>query len=320
MTRLFGSVSWLLLFLPAAAAAPSQDGFLAGPRRRPDRVEASDRTMTHTEHIKTGRHKYVVQFNGTVDGVMTRDPVGYAAYRQGFQPNLYVTLKNVGDTRVVNPRLIANGKRDWRTVQDIVAEATRGCATDREKAIAIWEFEKRHRFHATTGDRENNDPVKMYNILGYTLCGNDAQVIADLWRTAGLKTRRGRPVGHSTSECFFDGRFHLLDGDENIIVLHRDNRTIASESEIVHDHDLMKRTHTYSLLSGESRKKDEGSAALHYYEGPRTGEHRSHIGHTMRHALRPNESITWRWDHVGKHYRKRGYRTLQVWEIGRAHV
>jgi len=241
---------------------------------------------------------------GTMDGPSTRDPIGYAAWDQAFEPNRSVRLENVGETPVVNPWLLVNGKHRWRTVQEIIEEIVGELppnASDRERAIAIWEFEKHHRFHATTGDAECLDPVKVFNVYGYTLCGDDAQVIADLWRAAGLKTRRGHPQGHCTTEVFYDGDWHLLDGDENIICLLRDNETIAEEADIVRDHDLMKRTHTYGILAGDSRATDEFSASLCVYDGEdRTGDWQSHLGHTMQFTLRPGESIEWRWDHRGK--------------------
>ncbi len=299
-----GGALLLIAILCSAATAPLAFAAYQGEAKKPTEPGPGDKVQQHTETVTAGPHEYKIVFKGTVDGVMTRDPVGYGAYRQGFQPNLSVRLENIGETDVVNPWILLNGKRNWRTVEDIVAEAAVGCTTEREKAIAIWEFQKNHRFHACTWDQEVNDPVKVLNVYGYTLCGNDAHVLSDLWRAAGLTVRRGFPIGHVTAEAFFDGAFHLLDGDVGIICLLRDNETIASEADIVRDHDLMKRTHTYNLLSPDNRKTDEFSASLHWYEGERKGEHRSHIKHKMHFTLRPGESLEWRWDHVGKQYTK----------------
>ncbi|MHC4628966.1 MAG: glycoside hydrolase family 78 protein, partial [Planctomycetota bacterium] len=168
------------------------------------------------------------------------------------------------------------------------------------------------------------DAVKVYNIYGYTLCGNDAKVISDLWKAAGLRTRGGYPVGHAVAEEFYDGEYHLLDGDEHAIYLRRDNTTIASEAEVMRDHDLVKRTHTYGIERRDSRATDEFSASLYGYEGTRRGEHGGRTKHTMAYTLRPGESIEWRWDHVGKQYtagteapdgkwRKDGEGDLAVW-------
>jgi len=67
--------------------------------------------------------------------------------------------------------------------------------TDREKAIALWQFQTTHRFHATTNDAEVNDPVKAFNVYGYTTCGDDSICLAGLWKTAGFKVRPARVVG-----------------------------------------------------------------------------------------------------------------------------
>jgi hypothetical protein len=279
-------------------------GWLAAPVVAQPPADPTDLLREHVEMISSPSHEYAIEMGGTMDGRSTRDPIGYAAWDQVFEPNRFVRLENVGETPVVNPWLLVNGKHRWRTVADIVEEIMGGLppnASDAERARAVWEFEKHHRFHATTGDAECLDPVKVFNGYGYTLCGDDAQVIADLWRAAGFETRRGRPQGHCTTEVLCGGDWHLLDGDENIICLLRDNETIAQEADIVRDHDLMKRTHTYGILAGDSRNTDEFSASLCVYDGDdRTGDWQSHVGHTMDFTLRSGESIEWRWDHREK--------------------
>ncbi|MBM4040233.1 MAG: hypothetical protein FJ290_17140 [Planctomycetes bacterium] len=273
-----------------------------GPPKKPRVSLPSDEERRHEATVASGRHEYVVAFKGAVDGVMTRMAVSYGAFHQGWQPNLSARIENVGETDVVNPWLTVNGLGDWRTVQKIAEEATRGCQTDADKARAIWEWERHHRFHATTWDGEVSDAVKAHNVYGYTLCGDDACVIADLFRAAGLQVRSGHPVGHCVVEAFYDGGYHLLDGDEHVICLLRDNRAIASEAEVVRDHDLMKRTHTYSIGAGENPLTDQFSASLYGYEGERKPGFRNSTSHTMFFTLRPGESLEWRWDHVGKEY------------------
>jgi len=274
--------------------------------------------------IALSSHEYRVNMAGKVDGVMTRMPISYGAYYQGWQPNKFIRLENIGDTDVVNPWITVNGKRNWQTIEDIAGEATAGCTTEREKARAIWEFQRSHRFHATTWGRESDDAVKVHNIYGYTLCGNDANVISDIWKAAGLKTRRGYPVGHCVAEAFYNGEYHLLDGDEHAIYLRRDNETIASEAEVVRDHDLIKRTHTYGIGRRDSQETDQFSASLYGYEGERKGKRGGRSKHTMDYTLRPGESIEWQWNHIGKQYtfgteapdgrwRKNGEGSLEVW-------
>ena len=277
-------------------------GAVQGPPKAPYRDLPSDRRCQHGQLAERSPHAYKIEFRGSVDGVMTRMPVGYAAFRQGWQPNRSVRIENVGHSDVRNPRILVNGERQWWTVKQIVADATRGTKTPAERARAIWEFCRRHRFHACTWDAECNDALKVLHVYGYTLCGNEAHVINDLWKAAGFETRRGYPIGHCVTEVFYDGAYHLMDSDEHVICLKRDNVTVASCAEIVRDHDLVKRTHTYGILRPEGRKTDEFSASLYVHESKRAGDRGFSCRHNMDLTLRPGESIECRWDHIGKQY------------------
>ncbi len=277
-------------------------GAVQGPPSAPRQDLPTDKKRQQEIEITQAAQEYTVDFRGTVDGAMTRMPVSYSAYGQGWQPNEFARIENVGETDVVNPWITVNGRGDWRTIQSIVTEAMRGCTTDADKARAIWEWQRSHRFHACTWDGEVDDAVKALNVYGYTLCGDEALVLKDLWKAAGFRVRPGHPIGHAVSEVFYDGAWHLLDSDENTICLKRDNKTIASEAEVVRDHDLMKRTHTYGLSEREDALNDQSSAALYSYEGERSGEASMDTRHTMHFVLRPGEALEWRWSHAGKEY------------------
>jgi hypothetical protein len=267
-----------------------------------------DAPREHVESVAASGRTFRVTMGGVLDGVNTRGPIGYVPPVQAFEPMRSLRLENTGDTDLVNPWILVNGKRRWRTARDIVREALETYGdpekmSEGERARAIWEYQRNHRFHASTcDDAENRDPVKMYNVYGYTLCGDEAPVLGDLWRLAGLKTRAGHPAGHVLSEVWYDGGWHLLDSDEHIINLLRDNSTIAGEEDLVRDHDLVKRTHTYGMLVRDSRQRDEFSASLFVHEGPRGDDHMPRVGHTMDFTLRPGEALEWRWSHVGKHH------------------
>ena len=66
-----------------------------------------------------GRGEARATVEAAVDGVMMRRPIGYALFHQGWQPNRSVLLENVGETDVVNPWLVVNGKCRWRTLADV---------------------------------------------------------------------------------------------------------------------------------------------------------------------------------------------------------
>ncbi len=234
---------------------------------------------------------------GTADAANTRDPIVYAAWKPGYEPMRAVKLENAGETDVVNPWLTVNGKGDWRTTAKIAQEALRrfgdpASMSDRDKARAIWEFLRRNRFHATTGDLEVRDPVKMFNVYGFSLCGDNAPVLMELWQSAGLKTRRGYPVGHCVAEAWYEGGWHMMDGDESVLFLDRDNHTILPEQAVARDHDLAKRAYSSEYLP-----------ALYNYDGTHSGDFPAHGEHRMNFTLRPGESIEWRWGQGEKlHY------------------
>jgi len=291
-------LSWIIaaIVLPLAFAAAEQP---------PPGQDATDRERTHVETITGSRYGYAVSMGGLFDGDMTRDPIGYAAFNQYFEPNRSVLLENIGNVPVRNPWILVNGKRDWRTVQRIIESALRPGMTDGDKAVALWWQEVNSRFHATTEDDECNDPVKVHNVYGYTLCGNDAINLFGLWSVAGLQVRACRIQGHCITEVFADGRWNLLDGDEHGLYLLRDNRTIASQTDLARDHDLIKRHHTYGVLAGDSRTTDEFSASLFCYEEP-GGKYNPSLTHSMELTLRPGEAIEWGWGHEQLKFHGRG--------------
>ena len=73
---------------------------------------------------------------------------------------------------------------------------------------------------------------------------------------AGLKVAPARLVGHCVTQVFYDGAWHLFDGDMHSLYLLRDNVTIAGEQDVVRDHDLIKRTHTQGILRPQGRAGD----------------------------------------------------------------
>ena len=257
---------------------------------------------THIETITDKAHTYTVTMGGTLDGVNTRDPVGYSPYGQAFEPNHSVRMENVGDTDVVNPWIVVNGKRDWRSIDHILAEIIDDGMSDAEKARAIWEFARTHRYHTTCASDEVKDTVKMLNVYGYTLCWDEAYTVSNLWQAAGLKIRRGYPHGHCTTEVFYDGAYHLLDSDEHLLYHLRDNKTIASESDLSRDRDLVKRGHAYGILQPENPEGAQGAASLFFFTGERTGG-RPRVGdHRMDLTLRPGEALVWEWEDRGKYH------------------
>jgi hypothetical protein len=289
----------LIMFLPAVvlALAPGQPLAPWGLNHN-----ATDAPKQQVVGIDSAHQAYVVRQGGTMDGTNCRSPIGVGmsdgpAIVQTWESNRAVRLENVGETDVVNPWL-SNGHNSFRTIDEIVASAVEPGMTDREKAIALWFQEISYRYHSSGDNNELGDPVKVFNVYGHNTCGNDSISLAGLWKRAGLKVTPARVVGHCVTQCFFDGRWNLFDGDMHSMYLLRDNRTVACEQDLVRDHDLIKRSHTQGILNPDRRANDEWEASIYVFEGKPAGDRNSATDTNMNMVLRPGEAITWRWGHA----------------------
>ncbi len=257
----------------------------------------TDVAKRHVQEITNRRVEYVVVQGGTMDGRNCRSPQGvWQPFEQTWESNRSVRMENVGTTDLVNPWL-SNGQNEFRSLDRIVARAIKPGMTDREKARALWWQEVQHRFHFEGDNSELLDPVKVFNVYGYNTCGNDSICLAGLWRKAGLKVAPARLVGHCVTQVFYDGSWHLMDGDMHAIYLLRDNETIAGEQDLVHDHDLIRRTHTQGILQPDRRSADEWESSIYVFEGTVKGD-RNSANSAMNMTLRPGEALVWRWGHL----------------------
>lgn len=111
--------------------------------------------------------------------------------------------------RVVNDRA-----PDCSSLAAIVRSVTKGCKTDDERAIAIYNFCRYdHYHHAYPAEPGGISALKLINVYGWSLCGGEHTVMAALWEAAGYPWRyRGwSNPGHTTVEVSYGGRWHYLD-------------------------------------------------------------------------------------------------------------
>ena len=263
----------------------------------------SDAPKTHKEEISATKHGYTVVQGGTMDGRNCRTPLGVGMSREGaieqsWESNRAVRMENVGDADVVNPWL-SNGQNSIRSFDEFVAAAITPGMTDAEKAAALWHLRIKYRYHFGGSDAsEEADVVKNLHIYGYNTCGHDSMMMAELWKQVGLKASPARGVGHCISQVFYDGKWHLYDGDMKSIFLNRDNETVAGEQDIVRDHDLIKRTHSQGILLPDGRGSGESMAAIYGFEGEVKGQRGGYKDHSLKMTLRPGEALVWRWGHL----------------------
>jgi hypothetical protein len=174
--------------------------------------------------IDKPQSEYTVEVGGTID-----------------PENLEIIFENVGETAVANPRMTVNGLYDWYDVKSIVEEVTRDCKTDEEKAMALWSWVLYKRFQRSPGDRSALHPVRAMNGYGYGICGHTSAWMKCLWTAAGIQARVHEIWGHTISEAYWDGAWHMLDGNVKVFYLDRDNRTIASLATLERDKGLIER-------------------------------------------------------------------------------
>ncbi len=155
--------------------------------------------------------------------------------------NVEIEIENLGDRPVVNPWLTVNDLFDWFNVESLVEEITRGCKTDEEKALAIWSWVQWKRFQRSPHDDSSLNPIRGLNGYGYGICGHTSAWLKRLFTSAGLKARVWELTGHTVTEAFYNGAWHMLDGNVKVFYLDRDNRTIASLAKLEHDPWLIER-------------------------------------------------------------------------------
>ena len=91
--------------------------------------------------------------------------------------------------------------------------------SDKDKALAIFNSEVAfQQADAPPNEylqREDAvlDPIKMFNVYGYTLCSVSSANVMCLARYVGLKSRDFTINNHVVPEIFYDGAWHLLDAD-----------------------------------------------------------------------------------------------------------
>ena len=92
----------------------------------------------HRETICSTGHAYSIQVGGSFDGAMTRDPIGYGAYDQAWENNLWVGMENIGNESVQNPWLHSTDQAGWRSREEILAHLITPEMDAAERARAIW--------------------------------------------------------------------------------------------------------------------------------------------------------------------------------------
>jgi hypothetical protein len=254
----------------------------------------------HVETINNASHTYEIAMGGTLDMDNTRTLTSNNCYI-AFQNNVALVIENVGDTPIVNPRLVINDRGNWYTFDSLLEEFTRGATTEQERAYFIWENMRQNLYHESPlfGDSEPHDPVKLFNVYGFNLCDDAGNAGCSMFYHAGLVGSKNRALnGHVQCEAFVDGAFQFLDVDMDCFYLDRENERPVGGDRCARDHDLVRRELNYGPVVARWTSSDRPAALF----GPDDRRYDARLrGHEIAYTLRPGEKAVFRWDNVGKY-------------------
>jgi len=136
---------------------------------------------------------------------------------------------------IVNPRVTTDRSVDASSVEAMVRSLVRPGMSDREKALAVYNYVRRTMFHYRHLTRVGGGgAVNLINGTGYTLCTPTASAQAEICRAAGLKKAfiLGTP-GHGSFTVFYAGKWHWMDAFIGGCAWDGERKTIASLAEVV---------------------------------------------------------------------------------------
>ena len=148
-------------------------------------------------------------------------------------------------------KVLADKAPDTSSREAIVRSVTRGCKTNDEKAIAIYNFFRLMCYHhAYPGEPGGIAALKLFNVYGWSLCGGQHSALSSLWVTAGWKHRFVGWKGHTTVEAFYDDQWHYFDTFLKFYCWKKDpnapgGRTVARQADIANNPDLINKGMVY---------------------------------------------------------------------------
>jgi hypothetical protein len=215
--------------------------------------------------------------------------------------------------------------------------------TDEQKALAVWRTVRSFQHQESPpneflqNEEAVQDPLKIFNVYGYSLCSIASCEVECLARYAGLQAR-GRIINsHSVPEVYWDGAWHLLDGSLMCYFPKADGKIagvdemMAGIKEFYDQHPEYRKNEKklYEFMRGGGWKKgpevlsrcpsyDENGwleAATHgwystmqEYDGSANGiyEYGYSQGYEVNIRLRPGERLTRNWSNKGLHVNMKG--------------
>jgi len=218
--------------------------------------------------------------------------------------------------------------------------------SDRDKALAAWRtvvmFQHQDNPPAEYLQNESvvQDPIKLFNVYGYSFCSVASAEIEALARYAGLRARGWAINAHSVPEVYWDGGWHMFDASL-INYFPKADGTIAGVEEIIasvkdwHEKnpgyrgndkalrefqnadgrtgwkrgpDLLGRSPFYDASGWWPAKTHGWYSTMQEFDGTTGRDRKAYLteygysqGYRVNIALRPGERLTRNWSNSGLH-------------------
>jgi len=211
---------------------------------------------------------------------------------------------------VISPRLTSPHSTDFSSLGALFASPRLAGKKGQDLAIAIWELivDKQEGLYHTCPATERLtdhfvwDPLKIFNCFGWSICGVTANLMAVLYKAAGFADARiANLKEHEAAEVFYDGSWHLLDGD--LQAFHRrhppNQAVIASHAECLADPTLVSEQQNPSTPYYLPDRPPAAMAEL-YKVTPSYDRGYAEHAHTMDFVLRPGERLERHTFHEGR--------------------
>ena len=196
-------------------------------------------------------------------------------------------------------------------IKSMVADVTRGCTGDREKALAIFNFVVRMMWIPYDYDQPKEgprlasvtDPVKNLVNYGAGGCGIQQVIFATLLKEAGVEERGLSPgFAHVSNEVKWDGKWHWVDTWLPLYLMDEKGE-IYSYDELMANRDLVRQAVAAGRMPANGMYNPQDINALLRAKGHRAGGSAARkVVYSENLILRPGEQVKWLWDSLEKWY------------------
>ncbi|PCJ58136.1 MAG: hypothetical protein COA79_14045 [Planctomycetota bacterium] len=178
-----------------------------------------------------------------------------------FSAALFITTI-AEENRVKNFKIINDKAPDNSSLKSIVDSVTKGLETNDQKAIAIYNYMMFITYHRKyPREKGGVATLKVFNTYGWSLCGGLHTMESALWRELGWKWRYLGWKGHTTTEAFYDNKWHYLDVFLKFYTWKKDpnakgGKVIASQQDILESPSLALTDIVHNKARGVSYFRD----------------------------------------------------------------